>query len=85
MADTRAAATAPLLSPLLPSPQYEVGNQDHSLMLGVEAADNILFGTQEVTLHHPDIVNAGKDTSLAYSRGAGSSGGSKACSSLERM
>ena len=26
--------------------KYEVGNQDHSLMLGVEAADNVLFGTK---------------------------------------
>jgi hypothetical protein len=26
--------------------QYEVANQDHSMMLGVEAADNILFGTK---------------------------------------
>ena len=26
--------------------KYEVGNQDHSLMLGVEAADNILFGSK---------------------------------------
>ncbi len=24
----------------------QVGNQDHSLMLGVEAADNILFGAK---------------------------------------
>jgi hypothetical protein len=24
----------------------QVGNQDHSLMLGVEAADNLLFGTK---------------------------------------
>ena len=29
--------------------RYEVGNQDHSLMLGVECADNVLFGTK-VTL-----------------------------------
>lgn len=28
--------------------KYEVGNQDHSLMLGVEAADNILFGAKVV-------------------------------------
>jgi hypothetical protein len=49
--------------------QYEVGNQDHSLMLGVEAADNILFGAKEVTLHHPDIANARKNTELLYSRG----------------
>lgn len=26
--------------------KYEVGNQDHSLMLGVECADNVLFGTK---------------------------------------
>lgn len=26
--------------------KYEVGNQDHSLMLGVEATDNILFGSK---------------------------------------
>lgn len=26
--------------------RYEVGNQDHSLMLGVECADNVLFGTK---------------------------------------
>ena len=26
--------------------KYEVGNQDHSLMLGVECADNILFGSK---------------------------------------
>lgn len=31
--------------------KYEVANQDHSLMLGVEAADNVLFGTRvRVTL-----------------------------------
>ena len=48
--------------------QYEVANQDHSMMLGVEAADNILFGTKELTLHHPDIVNAKKNTELVYKR-----------------
>ena len=30
--------------------RYEVGNQDHSLMLGVECADNVLFGTKVVQL-----------------------------------
>ncbi len=29
--------------------KYEVGNQDHSLMLGVECADNVLFGTKVIT------------------------------------
>lgn len=48
--------------------QYEVGNQDHSVMLGVEAVDNILHGSKELTLNHPDIVNTGKDTDLQYSR-----------------
>ncbi len=48
--------------------QYEVANQDHSMMLGVEAADNILFGTKELTLHYPDIVNAKKNTELQLKR-----------------
>ncbi len=42
-------------------PQYEVANQDHSLMLGVECADNILYGSKELTLAFPDIVNAKKN------------------------
>jgi len=44
----------------------EVGNQDHSLMLGVEAADNILFGGAELTLKYPNIVNAKKNEELRY-------------------
>ncbi|BDA50044.1 hypothetical protein COCOBI_15-1720 [Coccomyxa sp. Obi] len=47
--------------------KYEVGNQDHSLMLGVEAADNVLFGAKELTLSHPNIVNTKKNTELTYS------------------
>jgi len=35
--------------------QYEVANQDHSMMLGVEAADNIRFGSKELTLNHPGV------------------------------
>mmetsp|Transcript_14864 Transcript_14864/g.41789 ORF Transcript_14864/g.41789 Transcript_14864/m.41789 type:complete len:519 (+) Transcript_14864:99-1655(+) len=46
--------------------KYEVANQDHSLMLGVECADNVKFGTKEITLNHPDIVNAKKNTELTY-------------------
>lgn len=43
------------IHPLLHRPQllrsfgaykYEVANQDHSLMLGVECVDNIMFGTE---------------------------------------
>ncbi len=37
--------------------RYEVGNQDHSFMLGVEAADHIVNGSAELTLNYPDFVN----------------------------
>ncbi|OQN96077.1 hypothetical protein B0A48_17877 [Cryoendolithus antarcticus] len=37
--------------------RYEVGNQDHSFMLGVEAADAIVNGAVELTLNYPDFVN----------------------------
>jgi protoporphyrinogen oxidase len=37
--------------------KYECGNQDHALMQGVEAVENILFGTPELTLNHPSFVN----------------------------
>jgi len=37
--------------------KYEVGNMDHSFMQGVEAADHILHGSEEITLHHPEVVN----------------------------
>ena len=48
--------------------KYEVANQDHSLMLGVEAVDNILFGTKEFTLMYPSLTNEGgaKNTDLKY-------------------
>ncbi|KAK9769315.1 putative Amine oxidase domain-containing protein [Seiridium cardinale] len=41
--------------------RYEVGNQDHSFMLGVEAADNIVNGAVELTLNYPDFVNSRKN------------------------
>jgi protoporphyrinogen oxidase len=37
--------------------KYEVSNQDHSLMLGVEAVNHLLSGTEEETYHHPSVVN----------------------------
>jgi hypothetical protein len=38
-------------------------------MIGVEAADNILFGTKEFTLDFPSLTNEGgaKNTDLVYS------------------
>lgn len=48
--------------------KYEVANQDHSLMLGVECVDNILFGSQELTLEFPNVVNPRKNTELLYTK-----------------
>jgi len=36
-------------------------------MLGVEAVDNILLGTKELTLNHPGVVNPTKNMELSYS------------------
>jgi len=60
--------------------KYEVGNQDHSCMLGVEAVDNILFGTKEITLDSPDTVNApgGKNMDLKFALPAAAAGGAGA-------
>jgi len=52
--------------------KYEVGNQDHSLMQGVEAADRILFGVEEETYFYPDLVNTRKQTTRTYQSGKGS-------------
>lgn len=48
--------------------KYEVGNQDHSLMLGVECADNVMLGVRELTLEQPNLVNASKNTELTYTK-----------------
>jgi protoporphyrinogen oxidase len=41
--------------------RYEVSNQDHSLMQGVEWADHVISGAEEVTVWHPEIVNDPKN------------------------
>lgn len=37
--------------------KYEVSNQDHSLMQGVELVNWLAFGTPEMTYWHPNVVN----------------------------
>ncbi len=37
--------------------KYEVSNQDHSFMQGVEIARRLLRGTPEMTYPHPDVAN----------------------------
>ena len=39
--------------------KYEVANQDHSFMQGVELVDRLLSGTPEVTIDQPDVANSG--------------------------
>lgn len=38
--------------------KYEVSNQDHALMQGVEAVNRILHGEEERTIRYPNVVNA---------------------------
>ena len=45
--------------------KYEVANQDHSCMIGVEAVDNMLFGTKEFTLNYPSLANEGGKKNMA--------------------
>lgn len=47
--------------------KYEAGNMDHSLMQGVEAADQITFGAEEFTYLHPDLANTRRRTARSYS------------------
>ncbi len=48
--------------------KYEVSNQDHSFMQGVEVADRIVLGRSEPTLHQPDRVNQ-RYNSFPYAEG----------------
>lgn len=41
---------------------YEVANQDHSFMQGVEAVDCLHTGAVELTLNYPDFVNRRQNT-----------------------
>ena len=60
--ETRVGAPggAPLAAPtrdLEPWRARVVSNQDHAVMLSVEAVDSILFGTRNVTLELANVVN----------------------------
>ena len=50
--------------------RYEVGNQDHSFMLGVEAVDHVVNGAVELTLNHPDFVNGRQNAERRLKDGA---------------
>jgi len=41
--------------------KYEVSNQDHTLMQGVEVINKILLDQEELTVWHPETVNKGKN------------------------
>lgn len=36
---------------------YEVSNQDHSMMQGIEIAERLINGREELTLLQPNLVN----------------------------
>ncbi|KAI9750718.1 MAG: hypothetical protein M1815_001653 [Lichina confinis] len=57
--------------------RYEVGNQDHSFMLGVEAVDNIVHGGTELTLNYPDFVNGRVNSERRLVEGVQLFGGKK--------
>jgi protoporphyrinogen oxidase len=40
--------------------KYEVSNQDHSLMQGVELVNRLAFGTPEMTYWYPNIANGNR-------------------------
>lgn len=47
--------------------KYEVGNQDHTCMLGVEAVDSMVFGAKEFTLFYPGQTNGQKNKDMHFS------------------
>lgn len=46
--------------------KYEVSNQDHSLMQGVEVVDHLLMGTPELTLCFPNQANGPRPYGLKF-------------------
>lgn len=46
--------------------KYEVSNQDHSFMQGIEVVEHIMNGHEEQTLHYPSRINARQDNPFPY-------------------
>jgi protoporphyrinogen oxidase len=51
--------------------KYEVSNQDHSMMQGVEWAERVILGKPELTVFHPDEANRSKEEKATARRAAG--------------
>lgn len=70
--------------------RLQVGNQDHSFMLGVEAVDNIHNGAVELTLNHHNFVNGRQNyerrlaQSFDFNNGGSSANGTKQLPVRER-
>lgn len=39
--------------------KYEASNQDNTFMQGLEAVDRLVYGAEEITLLHPELLNEG--------------------------
>jgi hypothetical protein len=39
--------------------KYETSNQDNGFMQGVEAADSVLLGTEEISYFYPELISKG--------------------------
>ena len=46
--------------------KYEVANQDHSFMQGIEAAEFLVSGEPEKTVFEPNVVNAKFNSEFPY-------------------
>jgi protoporphyrinogen oxidase len=53
--------------------KYEVANQDHSCMIGVECVDNMLLGAKEFTCMYPALTNerGNKNTDMRFATDLG--------------
>ncbi|HLH44319.1 MAG TPA: FAD-dependent oxidoreductase [Bryobacteraceae bacterium] len=64
--------------------KYEVSNQDHSLMQGVELVDRLANHSEEMTLNQPGLVNGGKRVSPNGARAAAARPAAATASAMTR-